>query len=73
MWAAVGTPLARAAIQRHGSTTPSKMGLDQNEARPVMESGKWMTKVNSGMVAAVVVFLLVGAAAILWLRVRHGR
>jgi len=49
------------------------MGFDQNDARPMVESAKRTTKVNIGMVIAVVVFFALGAGAILWLRLIHGR
>ncbi len=48
------------------------MGFDQDDPRPIMNVHKRTTKVNLWMVAAVVVFFVVGGAMV-WLYVRwHG-
>jgi hypothetical protein len=48
------------------------MGFDQNDPRPIIQLAKRTTKVNLVTVAAVLVFLLIGAGAIIWMTVRHG-
>jgi hypothetical protein len=39
------------------------MGFDQNDPRPIMRPAKKTTKVNISIVAAVLIFLVVGAGA----------
>jgi uncharacterized protein HemX len=47
------------------------MGFDQNETQPLIEPSRKTTKVNLAMVAAVLIFLALGAGAICWMKVHH--
>jgi hypothetical protein len=42
------------------------MGFDQNSNQPVVQMQKRTTKVNVGIIVGVIVFLVVGAAAVMW-------
>ena len=48
------------------------MGFDQNDSRPVIQPSKKTTKVNFAMVGAILVFLLLGAGAIIWMMFGRG-
>jgi hypothetical protein len=39
------------------------MGFDQNDPRPIVQPAKKTTKVNISIVAAVLIFLVIGAGA----------
>ncbi|MEO6245026.1 MAG: hypothetical protein ABIQ12_06290 [Opitutaceae bacterium] len=47
------------------------MGFDKDDTRPIIKPGRKTTKVNLGMVAAVLIFLALGAVAIYWMTTRH--
>ena len=48
------------------------MGLDQNDSRPIIKPGKRTTKVNFAIIAAVLIFFVLGAGAICWMKVTRG-
>jgi hypothetical protein len=48
------------------------MGFDQHDPRPIIQPAKKTTKVNISLVAGVLVFFIVGLAALLWFRSKHG-
>ena len=48
------------------------MGFDKNDSRPIIQPAKKTTQVNLLMVGTVLIFLLLGAGAIIWMSVRHG-
>lgn len=48
------------------------MGFDKDDSRPIIQPSKKTTQVNFVMVGAVLVFLLLGAGAIIWMNVSHG-
>jgi hypothetical protein len=48
------------------------MGFDKNDAGPIVQPRKKTTKVNISLVAAVLIFFLLGGAAIAWMRSVHG-
>jgi hypothetical protein len=47
------------------------MGFDNNDPKPIVDTAKKTTKVNISMGAAVVVFFVIGAALIVWMRYFH--
>jgi hypothetical protein len=47
------------------------MGFDQHDPRPIIQPAKKTTKVNISMVAGVLIFFVLGIAAILWMRANH--
>lgn len=49
------------------------MGFDKNDSRPLVEPAKRTTQVNISIVVGVIVFLVIGAVAIAWVRSNHGR
>ena len=42
------------------------MGFDQNSNQPVVQVQKRTTKVNIGIIIGVILFFLIGAAAVMW-------
>jgi preprotein translocase subunit SecE len=48
------------------------MGFDQNETTPIIQPAKKETKINIGMVVAVILFFVLGAIAIAWMKSSHG-
>jgi hypothetical protein len=48
------------------------MGFDQNDARPIIQPAKKETKINIGMVVAVILFFVLGGIAIAWMKSAHG-
>jgi len=48
------------------------MGFDQNDSRPIIKPGKRTTKVNFAIIAAVLIFFVLGAGAICWMKVTRG-
>lgn len=48
------------------------MGFDQDVSQPIIRPDRKTTQVNFVIVGAVLVFLLLGAGAIIWIKVRHG-
>jgi hypothetical protein len=49
------------------------MGFDKNDSGPIVEPAKKTTKVNISLVVGVLVFFLIGAVAIIWMRSIHGQ
>jgi hypothetical protein len=47
------------------------MSFDKDDGRPLINVHKWGTKVNFGVVMAVVIFLVAGIFAVAWVR-SHG-
>lgn len=43
------------------------MGFDQNDSRPIIKPGRKATQVNLVMVGAILIFLLFGVGAIIWM------
>jgi hypothetical protein len=48
------------------------MGFDKNDPRPIVQPAKRTTKVNISLIVGVLIFFIVGAAAIVWMRSVHG-
>jgi hypothetical protein len=48
------------------------MGFDQNDAQPIIRPARKTTQVNFMIVSAVLVFLLLGVGAIIWMKINHG-
>ena len=48
------------------------MGFDRNDSRPVLQPSRKTTSVNLAMVGAILVFLLLGPGAIIWMVFSRG-
>ena len=44
------------------------MGFDKNDDQPLVHPRRWGTKVNFAMALGVIIFLILGGFAILWMR-----
>jgi hypothetical protein len=49
------------------------MPFDQNDNQPILQPAKRTTRVNLSMVAAMLIFLALGAAGICWMRFGHAQ
>lgn len=47
------------------------MGFDKDDSQPIIQPARKTTKVNLAMIAAVLIFLALGAVAIYWMRTHH--
>jgi hypothetical protein len=47
------------------------MGFDTNDPKPIVQPAKKTTKVNISMAVAVVIFFVLGGAAIAWMKFSH--
>jgi hypothetical protein len=47
------------------------MGFDKNDPKPVVQPARGETKVNIGMIVAVLFFFVLAAAGIVWIRHRQ--
>jgi hypothetical protein len=48
------------------------MGFDNSNSGPLVQPAKKTTKVNISLVVGVLVFFLIGGAAIAWMQFFHG-
>ena len=48
------------------------MGFDQDDPRPIIQPAKRTTKVNISLVVGVIIFFIIGLAAIIWFKTNHG-
>lgn len=48
------------------------MSFDKNNAGPIVQPQKRTTKVNISLIAGVLIFLAIGAAAVVWMHATHG-
>jgi hypothetical protein len=48
------------------------MGFDKNNDGPIIQPAKKETKINISMVIAVLIFFVLGGAAMIWMRYQHG-
>jgi hypothetical protein len=48
------------------------MGFDHHDPRPLIQPEKKTTKVNISLIAGVLIFFVIGIAAIAWLKSNHG-
>lgn len=44
------------------------MGFDKNDDQPLVHPRRWGTEVNFAMALGVIIFLILGAFGILWMR-----
>jgi hypothetical protein len=51
---------------------PYSMGFDKNDSRPIVKPAKATTKVNISLIVGVLIFFIIGGAAIAWMRSIHG-
>jgi hypothetical protein len=48
------------------------MGFDKDDPRPIVQPAKTTTKVNISLIVGVLIFFIIGGAAIIWMRSMHG-
>jgi hypothetical protein len=48
------------------------MGFDHHDPGPLIQTEKKTTKVNISLIAGVLIFFVIGIAAIMWLKSNHG-